>query len=85
MIGNAKARSAGILLVPSSVVIEAKRNALECGLENPWDSVVYGSHLEDVRRSGRKRKRSETPPVLKEMRERYKAIINNYHAKVAEQ
>ena len=84
LIGEAKGRAHGTASVPASVVMAAKRNALDGGLESPWDSMVYRSHLECVRGSGRKRKRSVTPPPPREKSERYKAIFDNYHAKVAE-
>ena len=63
MIGKAKARSAGMLPVPSSVVIEAKRTALEIGLDDPWISVPYVRYAESLcDKTSKKRKRSETPP-----------------------
>ena len=82
LISEAKARAHNMVPVPASVVMAAKRNALDAGLDDPWDSMVYRSHLECVRGSGRKHKRSVTPP--REKSETYKAIFDDHHAKVAE-
>ena len=63
MIGKAKARSAEMLPVPSSVVIEAKRTALQIGLDDPWISVPYVRYAESLRdNTSKKRKRSDTQP-----------------------